>query len=235
MRVVDRPCTDHAVYQLFTDFGITNRIFCHSSYFICCLVYAFVDIVRLSPLLSVPSMYHLTYIVGREESIVDVGSKDTAPTPSLAYRTQDTLCFDCRRTPSTRVWSSSAAAASPSALSALLFAPFFTVLFARRSPVHRCPQGLGAEGQPACLLNHGLVQWRRWAVDMDYVLFTMRVMGIESSEIAQGRRRRRRTFSRSIFASAPIRMSRIRFTIHFSPSSCERLSRAERSLSRISE
>jgi hypothetical protein len=38
------------------------------------------------------------------------------------------------------------------------------------------------------------------------------------------------TFSRSILASAAIRVSRMRLTIHFSPSSGERLSRAERSL-----
>ena len=39
------------------------------------------------------------------------------------------------------------------------------------------------------------------------------------------------TFSRSILASVAIRVSRIRLTIHFSPSSGERLRRAERSLS----
>ena len=40
----------------------------------------------------------------------------------------------------------------------------------------------------------------------------------------------KRTFSRSILASAPIRVSRMRLTIHFSPSSRERFSLSERSL-----
>lgn len=38
------------------------------------------------------------------------------------------------------------------------------------------------------------------------------------------------TFSRSILASAPILVSRMRLTIHFSPSSCDRLRRFDRSL-----
>jgi len=39
-------------------FWITSRIFNHSSCFVSCLVYVDVDIVRLSPVLSVPSMYY---------------------------------------------------------------------------------------------------------------------------------------------------------------------------------
>jgi hypothetical protein len=131
-------------------------------------------------------MYYLTFIVGREESIVDVESRDTAPTPSLAYHTR-VLCLDFngRRAPSTRVCSAATAAAASPPLSALLLPTFFTLLFSRRSPVHRCPQGLGAEGEPARLLDHGLVQWWRWAVDVDYVLFTILVMEVKF--IAQGR------------------------------------------------
>src|SRR5277367_4514445 len=41
------------------------------------------------------------------------------------------------------------------------------------------------------------------------------------------------TFSRSILASAPMRVSRMRLTIHFSPSSRERLRRSDRSLFKI--
>lgn len=91
----------------------------------------------------------------------------------VAHRILLCLDFDSRHTRSTRVWPAAAAAASPPSLSALLFPTFFTFLFAQCSPVHRRPQGLGAESQPARLLDHGLVQWRRWAVDMDYVLLTI--------------------------------------------------------------
>jgi hypothetical protein len=38
------------------------------------------------------------------------------------------------------------------------------------------------------------------------------------------------TFAKSIFASAPMRVSRMRFTIHFSPSSRDRLRRSESAL-----
>ena len=48
--------------------------------------------------------------------------------------------------------------------------------------------------------------------------------------VSDEQRRKGQTFSRSILASAPIRVSRIKLTIHFSPSSCERLRRSERFL-----
>ncbi len=142
------------------DFWIASRIFSHSSYFVSCLVYVDVDIVRLSPVLSVPLMYYRDLYRGLRR--VDCRRRYNAHAIPCISRTKEFLCrdFDCRRSPSTRVWSSSTAAASPSSLSALLLPTFVTFLFARRSPVHRCPQGLGAEGQPARLLDHGLVQWR---------------------------------------------------------------------------
>ncbi|KIL57666.1 hypothetical protein M378DRAFT_375620 [Amanita muscaria Koide BX008] len=43
------------------------------------------------------------------------------------------------------------------------------------------------------------------------------------------------TFSRSILASAPIRVSLMRFTIHFSPSSRVKLRRSDKSLREISD
>src|SRR3984957_15485273 len=61
----------------------------------------------------------------------------------------------------------------------------------------------------------------KWSVDLDDFL----------EPIEKDERRSTRslvTFSKSIFASAPMRISRMRFTIHFSPSSRERLSRSER-------
>src|ERR1700722_5292474 len=61
----------------------------------------------------------------------------------------------------------------------------------------------------------------KWSVDLDDVLQPIEKDERRSTRILV-------TFSKSIIASAPIRVSRMSFTIHFSPSSQEMLSRSER-------
>ena len=97
----------------------------------------------------------------------------------------------------------------------------------RMSPTRQSgTHSLSAQSQTASLFNDGLVnrQWR--PVDLNDIL------GIRCGPrvIGQERQQSQRTFSRSILASEPMRVSRIRFTIHFSPSSRDRLSRSDRSL-----
>jgi len=84
-------------------------------------------------------------------------------------------------------------------------------------------QCLCPECHPTCLLDDCLVHRQRWTIDFDDILKKGLERPVEE-------RRWIHTFSRSILASAPIRVSRMRLTIHFSPSSFERLSLSDKSL-----
>jgi hypothetical protein len=90
---------------------------------------------------------------------------------------------------------------------------------------HGRSHSLRTERESAGLLDDGLIDRERGPVDLDNIL--RRQVSIAQHE---GRAKDQYTFSRSILASAPIRVSRMRFTIHFSPSSLERFNLADRSL-----
>ena len=107
-----------------------------------------------------------------------------------------------------------------------LFLCGWSLLLSR--PTERCTKRLRSDTQSTGLFDDRLVYRQCRAVDLDDVLREDdRLAGVSEKATKDGGAR---TFSRSILASAAIRVSRMRLTIHFSPSSGERLSRAERSL-----
>lgn len=89
---------------------------------------------------------------------------------------------------------------------------------------HGRAEGLAAESESAGLFDDRLVDGLRRLVNLNDILDDT---GVSSRRQWHGARR---TFPRSILASAPMRVSRMRFTIHFSPSSRDRFKRSERSL-----
>lgn len=95
------------------------------------------------------------------------------------------------------------------------------------SPAEGGTERLRSDTQPTRLFDDRLVYWECGAVNLDDILQeTVR----PEATMATRENREIFTFSRSILASAAVRVSRMRLTIHFSPSSGERLRRAERSL-----
>lgn len=108
----------------------------------------------------------------------------------------------------------------------LLLGRLCPLLLLLSSPTERGTERLRPDAQPTGLLDDRLVYRQSRAVYLYDILHKICQSGKGRYERESGIN----AFSRSILASAAIRVSRMRLTIHFSPSSGVRLRRAERSL-----
>lgn len=97
-----------------------------------------------------------------------------------------------------------------------------------RGLLNRSADRLCAKRESTRLLDNRLVNGLRRAADLDDVLEEHIIHKLYNATMRNDLVTQ--TFSRSIFASAPMRVSRMRLTIHFSPSSLERFRRSDKSL-----